>query len=78
MKNAVDAYQRMLADMDRMLAADKDRNERALLNAVADLGRVGRAGQRLADYLAHIANTEPSRREAITTLIGAWNQALNK
>ena len=71
-----DPYTRMLADMDRMLAADKDRNERKLIDTIGDLARIGRTGQRLADYLAHIAATDPSRREAINELLSAWRHAL--
>ena len=71
-----DPYTRMLADMDRMLAADKDRNERKLIDTIGDLARIGRTGQRLADYLAHIAATDPSRREAINDLLSAWRHAL--
>jgi len=62
--------------MDRLLAADKDRNERVLLETLADLGRIGRTGQRLADYLAHVAAAEPARREAINDLLSAWRHAL--
>ena len=71
-----DPYTRMLADMDRMLAADKERNERKLIDTIGDLARIGRTGQRLADYLAHIAATDPSRREAINELLSAWRHAL--
>lgn len=71
-----DPYTRMLADMDRMLAADKDRNERKLIDTIGDLARIGRTGQRLADYLAHIAATDPTRREAINELLSAWRHAL--
>ena len=71
-----DPYTRMLADMDRMLAADKDRNERKLIDTIGDLARIGRTGQRLADYLAHIAATDPTRREAINDLLSAWRHAL--
>ena len=71
-----DPYARALADLDRLLAESGDRNERKLLETLADLGRVGRTGQRLADYLAHIAATDPSRREAINELLSAWRHAL--
>ena len=71
-----DPYTRMLADMDLMLAADKDRNERKLIDTIGDLARIGRTGQRLADYLAHIAANDPSRREAINELLSAWRHAL--
>ena len=71
-----DPYTRKLADMDRMLAADKDRNERKLIDTIGDLARIGRTGQRLADYLAHIAATDPTRREAINELLSAWRHAL--
>ena len=71
-----DPYTRMLADMDRMLAADKDRNERKLIDTISDLARIGRTGQRLADYLAHIAANDPTRREAINELLSAWRHAL--
>lgn len=71
-----DPYTRMLADMDRMLAADKERNERKLIDTIGDLARIGRTGQRLADYLAHIAATDPTRREAINELLSAWRHAL--
>ena len=71
-----DPYTRMLADMDRMLAADKDRNERKLIDTIGDLARIGRTGQRLADYLAHSAANDPPRREAITELLSAWRHAL--
>jgi len=72
-----DPYARALADMDRLLAADKDRNERVLLETLADLGRIGRTGQRLADYLAHVAAADPARREAINDLLSAWRHALS-
>lgn len=71
-----DPYARALADLDRLLAESGDRNERKLLETLADLGRVGRTGQRLADYLAHIAATDPTRREAINELLSAWRHAL--
>lgn len=71
-----DPYARALADLDRLLATDKERNEKQLLQTLADLGRIGRTGQRLADYLAHIAANEPSRREAINELLSAWRHAL--
>ena len=71
-----DPYTRMLTDMDRMLAADKDRNERKLIDTIGDLARIGRTGQRLADYLTHIAATDPTRREAINELLSAWRHAL--
>jgi hypothetical protein len=71
-----DPYARMLADMDRMLTADHDRNERKLIETIGDLARIGRTGQRLADYLAHIAATDPTRREAINELLSAWRHAL--
>jgi hypothetical protein len=71
-----DPYARALADLDRLLAESGDRNERVLLETLADLGRVGRTGQRLADYLTHIAATDPSRREAINELLSAWRHAL--
>jgi len=71
-----DPYTRMLADMDLMLAADKDRNERKLIDTIGDLARIGRTGQRLADYLAHIAANDPTRREAINELLSAWRHAL--
>ena len=77
MQHGPDPYARALADMDRLLAADKDRNERVLLETLADLGRIGRTGQRLADYLAHIAAEEPKRRDAINELLSAWRHALN-
>lgn len=67
---------RALADLDRLLAESGERNERKMLEALADLGRVGRAGQRLADYLTHVAATDPTRREAIDTLLSAWRHAL--
>lgn len=76
MHHGPDPYARALADLDRLLAESGDRNERKMLEALADLGRVGRAGQRLADYLAHVAATDPSRREAIDTLLNAWRHAL--
>ena len=66
----------MLADMDRMLAADKDRNERMLVETIGQLARVGRTGNRLADYLKHIAADAPPRREAIKELLNAWQHAL--
>lgn len=76
MRHGEDPYTRMLADMDRMLAADKDRNERKLIETIGDLARIGRTGQRLAEYLTHIAATDPSRREAINELLSAWRHAL--
>jgi len=76
MRHGQDPYTRMLADMDRMLAADKDRNERKLIEMVGDLARIGRTGQRMADYLAHIAVEEPKRRDAINELTNAWHHAL--
>ena len=76
MQHGPDPYTRMLADMDRMLAADHDRNERKLIETISQLARVGRTGQRLADYLAHIAATDPTRREAINELLSAWRHAL--
>ena len=76
MQHGPDPYARMLKRMDEMLAADKDRNERVLLETLADLGRIGRTGQRLADYLAHVAAAEPARREAINDLLSAWRHAL--
>lgn len=76
MHHGPDPYARALADLDRLLAESGERNERKLLETLADLGRLGRAGQRLADYLAHIAVEHPERREAITTLLSAWNHAL--
>jgi hypothetical protein len=72
-----DPYARALADLDRLLAESGDRNERKLLETLADLGRVGRTGQRLADYLAHVAAAEPARREAINDLLSAWRHALS-
>jgi hypothetical protein len=77
MQHGPDPYARALADLDRLLEADKERNERVMLESLADLGRVGRAGQRLADYLKHIAATDPDRREAINTLLSAWNHAIS-
>ena len=77
MHHGPDPYARMLKRMDEMLAADKDRNERVLLETLADLGRIGRTGQRLADYLATIAAADPARREAINTLLSAWNHAIS-
>ena len=71
-----DPYARALADLDRLLAESGDRNEKKLLDTLADLGRIGRTGQRLADYLAHIAANDPSRREAINELLSAWRHAL--
>ena len=76
MRHGDDSYTRMLADMDLMLAADKDRNERKLIEMVGDLARIGRTGQRMADYLAHIAAEEPKRRDAINELTNAWQHAL--
>ena len=76
MQHGPDPYARMLADMDRMLAADKERNERKLIEISGDLARIGRVGQRLADYLAHIAANDSQRREAINELINAWQHAL--
>jgi hypothetical protein len=76
MRHGEDPYTRMLADMDLMLAADKDRNERKLIEMVGDLARIGRTGQRMADYLTHIAAEEPARRDAIKELINAWQHAL--
>jgi len=77
MHHGPDPYTRMLERMDEMLAADKERNELVLLQTLADLGRIGRSGQRLADYLAHIAAAEPARREAINDLLSAWRHALS-
>lgn len=77
MQHGPDPYARALADLDRLLDADKQRNERVLLETLADLGRIGRTGQRLADYLAHIAAAEPARREAINDLLSAWRHALS-
>ena len=77
MQHGPDPYARALADLDRLLNADKERNERVLLQTLADLGRIGRTGQRLADYLAHIAAAEPARREAINDLLSAWRHALS-
>ena len=77
MQHGPDPYARALADMDRLLAADKERNEKQLLQTLTDLGRIGRTGQRLADYLAHIAAAEPARREAINDLLSAWRHALS-
>jgi hypothetical protein len=77
MHHGPDPYARALADLDRLLDADKQRNERVLLETLADLGRIGRTGQRLADYLAHIAAAEPARREAINDLLSAWRHALS-
>lgn len=77
MQHGPDPYARALADLDRLLDADKQRNERVLLDTLADLGRIGRTGQRLADYLAHIAAAEPARREAINDLLSAWRHALS-
>lgn len=76
MRHGEDSYTRMLADMDRMLAADKDRNERMLVETIGQLARVGRTGNRLADYLKHIAADEPQRRDAIKELLNAWHHAL--
>jgi len=76
MRHGEDPYTRMLADMDLMLAADKDRNERKLIEMVGDLARIGRTGQRMADYLAHIAAEAPKRRDAIKELTNAWHHAL--
>lgn len=76
MRHGEDPYTRMLVDMDRMLAADKDRNERKLIETISDLARIGRTGQRMADYLAHIAAEEPKRRDAINELLSAWRHAL--
>jgi hypothetical protein len=72
-----DPYARALADMDRLLAADKDRNERKLIETIADLARIGRTGQRLADHLARIAANDPTQREAINDLLSAWRHALS-
>ena len=77
MQHGPDPYARALADLDRLLDADKQRTERVLLETLADLGRIGRTGQRLADYLAHIAAAEPARREAINDLLSAWRHALS-
>lgn len=77
MQHGPDPYARALADLDRLLAADKQRNELQLIESLKDIARVGRAGQRLADYLKHIAANDPDRREAINTLLSAWNHALN-
>lgn len=77
MRHGPDPYARALADLDRLLAQDKQRNERALLEALADLGRIGRVGQRLADHLSQIAAAEPARREAIAPLLTAWHHAIN-
>lgn len=77
MRHGEDPYTRMLADMDRMLAADKDRNERVLIETISQLARVGRTGKRLAEYLTHIAATDPSRQDAIKELLNAWQHALN-
>jgi hypothetical protein len=77
MQHGPDPYTRMLERMDEMLAADKDRNERVLLETLADLGRIGRTGQRLADYLARIAANDPTQREAINDLLSAWRHALS-
>lgn len=76
MRHGEDWYTLLLADMDRMLAADKDRNERKLIELVGDLARIGRIGQRMDDYLAHIAVEEPQRRDAISELHNAWHHAL--
>lgn len=76
MQHGPDPYARALADLDLLLAADKERNEKQLLQTLADLGRIGRTGQRLADYLKHIAATDPTRREAINELLSAWQHAL--
>jgi len=76
MRHGDDPYTRMLADMDRMLAADHDRNELKLIETINQLARVGRTGQRMADYLTHIAAEEPKRRDAINELTNAWQHAL--
>jgi hypothetical protein len=77
MQHGPDPYTRMLERMDEMLAADKDRNERKLIETIADLARIGRTGQRLADYLSRIAANDPTQREAINELLSAWRHALN-
>lgn len=76
MQHGEDRYKRMLADMDRMLAADKERDERMLVETIGQLAQVGRTGNRLADYLKHIAADEPQRRDAIKELLNAWRHAL--
>ena len=77
MQHGPDPYTRMLERMDEMLAADKERNELLLLQTLADLGRIGRTGQRLADHLARIAANDPTQREAINDLLSAWRHALS-
>ena len=77
MQHGPDPYARMLERMDEMLAADKDRNERKLIETIADLARIGRTGQRLADHLARIAANDPTQRQAINELLSAWRHALN-
>jgi hypothetical protein len=77
MQHGPDPYTRMLERMDEMLAADKDRNERKLIETIADLARIGRTGQRLADHLSRIAANDPTQREAINELLSAWRHALN-
>lgn len=76
MQHGPDPYARALADLDRLLAADKERNEKQLLQTLADLARVGRTGQRLADYLKDVAQAHPTRRPEITALLTAWQHAL--
>ena len=76
MQHGPDPYTRMLERMDEMLAADKERNDLVLLQTLADLGRIARLGQQMADYLKHIAAEEPKRRDAIKELTNAWQHGL--
>lgn len=77
MHHGPDPYARALADLDAALLRNRVDNERALLEALGDFARLGRAGNRLADYLQQIAQADPSRRDAIKELLNAWRHALS-
>lgn len=77
MQHGPDPYARALADLDAALLRNRIDNEQALIEALANLDRVSRAGQRLADHLARIAHTDPNRRSDINSLLAAWQHALS-